>query len=283
MHRDGLITLPAPIWRQNRRGPIVFGPHIEPPLFPAPTTLDEVRSLDFRYVVRATHEGKLRNEFVARYHNLGYKTRVGAQMRYAVNDRNGWPLAKIGFATAAWNLAPRDNFIGWTPRTHEKNLSLVVVNPRFLIPPWIEIPTPTSARTSSPSCAAACPRIGPSATTLRQSSSRPSSRPRASPAPSTESPVGSMLELLGDAGATIGTSSTTNPGRMSGFGPCCGIGSDSSAAKIPRPPNGYRRSVPPHVRGRARRLTSIRFRYAYGKVQARIVIVVEQLVSMRWN
>ena len=36
-------------------------------------------------------------------------------MRYAVHDRNGWPLALLGFSTAAWKLAPRDNFIGWTP------------------------------------------------------------------------------------------------------------------------------------------------------------------------
>ena len=35
-------------------------------------------------------------------------------MRYAVHDRNGWPLAMLGFSTAAWKLAPRDNFIGWT-------------------------------------------------------------------------------------------------------------------------------------------------------------------------
>ena len=135
MHRDGLITLPAPTRRQNRPGPIVFGPHTEPPLFPVPTTLDEVRPLDFRTVVRATHEGKLWNELVARYHYLGYKTLVGAQMRYAVHDRNGWPLAMLGFSTAASKLAPRDNFIGWIPQTCEKNVSLVVDIPRFLIPP----------------------------------------------------------------------------------------------------------------------------------------------------
>ena len=46
----------------------------------------------------------------------------------------------LGFSTAAWKLAPRDNFIGWTPRSREKNLPLVVDNPRFLILPWITIP-----------------------------------------------------------------------------------------------------------------------------------------------
>ena len=140
MHKDGLIALPAPQGRQNRPGPIVFGPDTEAPLFPAPTTLDKVRPLDLRPVVRGTRESKLWNEFVSRYHYLGYKTLVGAQMRYAVHDRNGWPLAMLGFSTAAWKLAPRDNFIGWTRQLREKNLPFVVDNPRFLILPWIKIP-----------------------------------------------------------------------------------------------------------------------------------------------
>ena len=54
MHRDGVIALPPPKGRQGRPRPIVFGPHTEPPLFPAPTTLDEVRPLDLRTVVRGT-------------------------------------------------------------------------------------------------------------------------------------------------------------------------------------------------------------------------------------
>ena len=78
--------------------------------------------------------------FIDHYHYLGYKTLVGAQMRYAVHDRNGWALAMLGFSTAAWKLAPRDHFIGWTPRVRENNLPLVVDNPRFLILPWITIP-----------------------------------------------------------------------------------------------------------------------------------------------
>ena len=68
MHRDGLIALPAPQGRQNRPRPIVFGPDTEAPLFPAPTTLDKVRPLDLRPVVRGTRESKLWNEFVARCH-----------------------------------------------------------------------------------------------------------------------------------------------------------------------------------------------------------------------
>ncbi|MCY4030252.1 MAG: DUF4338 domain-containing protein [Acidobacteria bacterium] len=77
---------------------------------------------------------------VARYHSLGYKTLVGAQMRYTVHAHDGTPLAMLGFSTAAWRLAPRDRFIGWTPELREKNLPRVVDNPRFLILPWIHIP-----------------------------------------------------------------------------------------------------------------------------------------------
>ena len=57
-----------------------------------------------------------------------------------VHDRNGRPVAMLRFSTAAWRLAPRDKFIGWTPELREKNFPLVVDNPRFLILPWIKIP-----------------------------------------------------------------------------------------------------------------------------------------------
>ena len=103
--------------RQHRPKPVVFGPDTEPPLLPAPTTLDEVRPIDLPPVVRETREGRLWNEFVARYHYLGYKTLVGAQMRYAVHDRNGWPIAMLGFSTAAWKLAPLSANITETPAT----------------------------------------------------------------------------------------------------------------------------------------------------------------------
>ena len=40
MHNDGLFTLPAPKWPRPARRPMIFGPDTEPPLFPAPTSLD---------------------------------------------------------------------------------------------------------------------------------------------------------------------------------------------------------------------------------------------------
>ena len=80
--------------------------------------------------------------------------------------------------------------------------------------PALDPPSPTSARTSSPSSAAACPRTGRSATAPPPSSSRPSSRHRASPAPSTEPPAGPMSEPRRGAGATTATSSTTSQKKV---------------------------------------------------------------------
>ena len=140
MHKDGRIELPPPKWPRPPRRPATFGPDTEPPLPPPPDTLPAVRPLSLRPIVGYGREGKLWNEFVARYHYLGYTTLVGAQMRYAVHARDGTPLAMLGFSTAAWTLAPRDRFIGWSRQMREKNLPLVVDNPRFLILPWIHIP-----------------------------------------------------------------------------------------------------------------------------------------------
>ena len=56
MHRDGLIALPPPRWKRGRPRPIVFGPDTEPPLFPAPTALDDVRPLDLRTVAVAVND-----------------------------------------------------------------------------------------------------------------------------------------------------------------------------------------------------------------------------------
>ena len=70
-------------------------------------------------------------------------------MRYAVHDRDGRPLAMLGFSAAAWKTAPRDDFIGWTPETRERNLLLMVDNSCYLIMSWVQIPNLASHILSS--------------------------------------------------------------------------------------------------------------------------------------
>ena len=186
--------------------------------------------LEIRTVVRGTREGKLWNEFVARYHYLGYKTLVGAQMRYAVHDRNGWPLAMLGFSTAAWKLAPRDSFIGWTPQLREKNLPLVIDNPRFLILPRIKIPNLGShilaiVRRRLPEDWAERYNTAPVLIeTFVQS--------RATPAPSTGPRDGFMSEPPKGAAAMTDTPSGPCRRRTSGSGRSEKTGNEHSTADI---------------------------------------------------
>ena len=72
-----------------------------------------------------------------RYHYLGHKPLPGAQLRYFVT-LDEQIIAALGFGAAAWQTAPRDQFIGWSHEQREKNLSLVVNNARFLIMPWVK-------------------------------------------------------------------------------------------------------------------------------------------------
>ncbi len=82
-------------------------------------------------------DSHLWNEFIDRYHYLGYNPLPGAQLRYFAKADNQ-VIALFGFGAAAWKTAPRDTFIGWTPEQREKNLHLVINNARFLVLPWVK-------------------------------------------------------------------------------------------------------------------------------------------------
>jgi len=75
-----------------------------------------------------------------RYHYLGFSSTVGENMKYLVFDREHNPLACLLFGSAAWNRAPRDDFIGWNAETRKANLKFLTNNMRFLILPWVRVP-----------------------------------------------------------------------------------------------------------------------------------------------
>jgi hypothetical protein len=93
---------------------------------------------DLRLTVVGRHDSALWNEYIDRYHYLGYKPLPGAQLRYfaSVGQR---PVALLGFGAAAWQTAPRDEWIGWNPAQRQRNLHSVVNNARFLILPWVRV------------------------------------------------------------------------------------------------------------------------------------------------
>lgn len=79
------------------------------------------------------------NEFIDRYHYLGYKRPIGPHLRYFIVDHQNRKLGCLMFSYASKRLACRDEWIGWQDKAYKKHLDLVVNNNRFLILPWVNV------------------------------------------------------------------------------------------------------------------------------------------------
>jgi hypothetical protein len=135
MHRDQLITLPAPL-RGNGNGRT--RPRLTTatdPQQPVCMKAGELGELQLNLVDNC-RDSSLWNELIERYHYLGYCPLPGAQLRYLVRNEKQL-LALLGFGAAAWKVAPRDNWIGWSHDQRTEKLQLIVNNARFLILPWV--------------------------------------------------------------------------------------------------------------------------------------------------
>jgi hypothetical protein len=133
MQEDGLIQLPPPRCPRPQAN-IRIGAETAPS-DPIDLPVHALPDLQLRLVGTPT-DSRLWNQYIHRYHYLGFKTLPGAQLRYWVTAGDRL-VALLGFGAAAWQCAPRDQFIGWTHQQRQKNLHLVVNNARFLILPWI--------------------------------------------------------------------------------------------------------------------------------------------------
>ena len=92
-------------------------------------------------LVTTLAQRRLLQQYIQRYHPLGYRVPYGAQLRYLIRSQpRQRPLGCLLFTSAAWKMAPRDAWIGWSEPARQNNLPRVVNNARFLILPWVEIP-----------------------------------------------------------------------------------------------------------------------------------------------
>jgi len=135
MQADDLITLPAP---QNGNGngrAYARRTQATDPSLPIDLPVQQLADLRLEPVSdrRTSH---LWNEYIQRYHYLGYQPLPGAQMRY-VASAQGQILALLGFGAAAWKVASRDRWIGWSAAQRQERLHLIINNARFLILPWV--------------------------------------------------------------------------------------------------------------------------------------------------
>ncbi len=136
MQADGLITLPPSqitvVRKRAHFAPTAASDHQAPIKQP----VHEIGRITLQ-VISGKATSLLWNEYIARYHYLGYAAMSGSQIRYNVFAGEQL-VACISFCACAWKLKDREIFIGWNEEQRQKNLQLVINNARFLVLPWIE-------------------------------------------------------------------------------------------------------------------------------------------------
>lgn len=138
LHREGYLALPEPRVRnwtmvQGERSPRSF-PEIESPHYQL-NALGEITLVRVESKNRSL--SRLWNDLMERYHYLGAGPLCGAQLRYLIESSvYGW-IGGVAFSAAAWRVAPRDRWIGWSEEARQAHLAKVVCNSRLLLVPRV--------------------------------------------------------------------------------------------------------------------------------------------------
>ena len=136
LEEHGFIELPARLRPKNNLKKKSFD---QVPLFVKKPIIGSVGDCDQLCVELVdSQDGYLWDYLVHHHHYLGLPKLVGEHLRYMVYT-NGQAAACLSWASAAWRVKARDQFIGWDEQTKRKNLHLVANNTRFLIPDWIKV------------------------------------------------------------------------------------------------------------------------------------------------
>lgn len=134
---QGVLSLPA-LRRSGRRGRrIPTLSELSDAQRPIQSAIADLEPLSLSVVEKST--SGLFRQYLQRYHYLGYRTPVGASLRYFVQANNGRILACLQWSSPAWTMAARDRWIGWNSTERARNLQYIVNNSRFLILPWVEV------------------------------------------------------------------------------------------------------------------------------------------------
>ena len=146
LHRQGVIKLPnpraGPPRRPSRRRvpKASSAPLLRTARGRLHCSLQELGGIEL--VLVGSAESRASRDWTGlmeRHHYLGAGPLCGAQLRYLIGSRRGW-LGGLAFSAAAWQVAARDDWIGWSPAARQQNLQQVVANSRYLILPHLEIP-----------------------------------------------------------------------------------------------------------------------------------------------
>jgi Domain of unknown function (DUF4338) len=139
LHREGHIQLPPP--RHKPPNPLAnrLAPHpVEVDRSPLCGRLADLSPLEWCQVRKTPQEPEF-NWLLESEHYLGFTHPVGESLKFMVFSGLR-PVALFSWSSAPRHLAPRDNYIGWTPEQRKKGLHYLAYNSRFLVPSWVQVP-----------------------------------------------------------------------------------------------------------------------------------------------
>ena len=136
MEQEGLIDLPAPLQPNTNGRPSPDPLRIPRPQGPLTLAAGELKSVRLEWV-QTESAARWYRAMMRHHHYLGCKPMAGAQVRYLIWSEN-WLLGGLGFGAAAWTVAARDEWIGWSASQRQQRLEWVVNNSRFLLLPWVQ-------------------------------------------------------------------------------------------------------------------------------------------------
>jgi hypothetical protein len=141
----GLIDLPAPRNGNGNRQRHAQAPSLVQaellPCHPEPITgsLSALQPLGLELVAGLGERRRVARLLEA-HHYQGFSGAVGENVQYLVRDAQGRELAVMVFGAAAWKVADRDQFIGWSVVQRRQGLPRITNQQRFLILPWVRVP-----------------------------------------------------------------------------------------------------------------------------------------------
>lgn len=107
---------------------------------PVGGSLADLRPVELVRVHRGSLQAHTLTHYLQNHHYLGHARPIGQNIRYLARDARGRDLACLCFEAAAWKVAARDRFIGWSDGQRRRRLPWLANNTRFLILPWVRVP-----------------------------------------------------------------------------------------------------------------------------------------------
>jgi hypothetical protein len=141
----GLIDLPAPLKGNGNRQrcaqpPTALEPELfssQPDLITGPLVALQPVALE---LVGTLPERRRVSQLLQHHHYRGFAGAVGENVQYLAREVGGRELAVMVFGAAAWKVAARDEFIGWSVSQRRQALRFIANQQRFLILPWVRVP-----------------------------------------------------------------------------------------------------------------------------------------------